>query len=196
MARILSYPEYFKAFGSVRGMLGIFFAVSPLAYDHFFSGVIFPPLGDQSEFFKAFFIVAIGLTILLAFRARRASHQSITHYVTYLILAATIFAGGYACARILCVRRIDVVSEKRADYVSIGLCRTDSAKSTFSDASDVDILKARGYTDNDIQENWTPASIAVARLMLFFMFAATSLAVVLVFSLSVLELAKQECADS
>jgi hypothetical protein len=83
------------------------------------------------------------------------------------------------------VLRIDVPAQKTTVRVSVGYDRTPFARTTFGSASDEDMLRARGFDDEEIKKLWTYQSLTLARLALFASYCGFILGLVAVFSLGI-----------
>jgi len=83
------------------------------------------------------------------------------------------------------VLRVDIPSLKTATRVSVGYDRTPFAKVNFSSDSDEDMLRARGFDDEEIKKLWTYRSLIVARLSLFGSYCGFILGLVATFSLGI-----------
>jgi hypothetical protein len=152
---------------------------------------VFPPLGDESIWFKILATAgALALTAIVC-HAQNLSSATGTRWKLALLAATMLFGCGYGVAHFAFVRRVDWLDEKRTEYVSVGYKRTADAAASFVSLSDVDILKARGYLEPEIRENWTVGSIAVSRLALFASFCGAAFSAVGLLSLFVLDLARE-----
>lgn len=191
----LSYGNYYRAFIGARGFVAAVATFAPLASDYVLSGRVFPPLGDQSLLLKTAATALAMLVTFFAYRARGDSSGRISRLMIYLAIASFVFVCGYYAAQFGFVRRVDIPSEERSEYVSVGLTRSQFAQRKLSDLSDVDVLKTRGFSDSAIRENWTPASIFIARLLLFITFCGATLPFVGVLSLAILEHARQVAGE-
>ena len=69
--------------------------------------------------------------------------------------------------------------------VSIGYDRTPFAKANFSSDSDEDMVRARGFDDEEIKKLWTYPSLMVTRLALFGSYCGFILGLVATFSLGI-----------
>jgi hypothetical protein len=186
----VTYIEYYKAFGSVRGIAAVVTAAVPLTSEYVFTGLVFPPLGDESIWYRILATaIAVAITALVWRHAQSISGIVANRWKLALLVATMLFGCAYGVAHFAFVRRIDWLDEKRSEYVSIGYHRTPGAALTYAGMSDLDILKARGYLEPDVRENWTLTSIVVARLALFASFCGAAFSAVAVLSFYVLDLA-------
>jgi hypothetical protein len=81
------------------------------------------------------------------------------------------------------VRRIEIPSRGETSvYVSVGYQRTVFADQTFGSASDWEMLRARGTSEEEIGRLWTAKSLIIARLGLYFSCSLTTLALLFLFS--------------
>lgn len=84
------------------------------------------------------------------------------------------------------VQRIDIPSAGEHAFVSIGYERSQFALASFDSISDSEMLRSRGFTEEEITNLWTPKSLYISRLALFLSFAGSMLSMVAFASLGVL----------
>jgi hypothetical protein len=180
----VTLEQYYKAFWSLSGLLAaappvVTTVVLPFLPDRA-SVYGFPPMGDVGGF------AGLGLVCLAVL-------------VTYLVyfwrggkwplVAAALIAFLSLCVYIALyprfVLRVDIPSLKTATRVSVGYDRTPFARANFSSDSDEDMLRARGFDDEEIKKLWTYRSLIVARLALFASYCGFILGLVATFSLGI-----------
>ncbi len=107
----------------------------------------------------------------------------------WLLVAAAVISLLCLCVYVALysrlVLRIDLPSEKATVRVSVGYDRTPFAKANFSSDSDEDMVRARGFDDEELKKLWTYQSLIVARLALFASYCGFILGSVAVFSLGI-----------
>ncbi len=106
--------------------------------------------------------------------------------MTLIVVFAAIFFFAYLAARIYFVRTIEIPSIEGVEIVSVGYERTDFAKSVFGAESDLDMLRARGGSDEEILRLWTTRSVYVSRIALLGSYLGCALLLVAIARLAVL----------
>jgi hypothetical protein len=150
----MTLKQYYKAFWSLPGVLAaappiVAAIVMPLLPDSA-SVYGFPPLGDVGSFARlALLCLAVLLTYLVYFWRGGRWVLVVAAFVTFLSLC------GYIALYPRFVLRVDVPSQKTAVRVSIGYDRTPFATANFSSDSDEDMLRARGFDDEEVKKLWT-----------------------------------------
>lgn len=132
------------------------------------SSYVFPPLDD---IYRLLTVLLAVLASLGVFRlqdtsfARNRSKRPLAHGL--LLLAFVASAGAYLYARTTFVRVVERPSVGDAVVVTIGFERTEFAQRTFPGASDWDVLRSYGTSQEELFRNWTPWSIFIGRLSLW-----------------------------
>jgi hypothetical protein len=187
----LTPKEYYKSFLSLWGLFASVFAILPAASGFTAPGRIFPPLGDQTAAAQCFAILLGVATTYLMFHFKSAASSKIIATIVGLVLVSVFCFCLYFAAQ---ARFVRVVPEagRAPEIVSVGYERTDFANITFgASATDEDMLRARGLTDEDIRKLWTKKTLIVSRLLLFVSCMACTLSLVAVASLGVLLQARE-----
>jgi hypothetical protein len=149
------------------------------------SAVLFPPLGNMEGVARlGFLALCIAVSLGVYFLVATQSLPSPARVIWCALLIAFVALAVYLVAYQSFVRRIDIPSRGDSVYVSIGYERTQFAIDTFGNASDYEMLKARGPNEEEISHLWTLKSIIIARLTLYFSCVLTSLTVLFLFSFS------------
>lgn len=65
------------------------------------------------------------------------------------------------------VRNVKIPSRDESVLVSIGGHRTEFAVKNFPDQSDLELLRQRGFEEEEIERLWTASSILLARFYLW-----------------------------
>jgi len=144
---------------------------------------VFPPLGNMDAVARiALVAMCLALSLAVYFLAAVRPPKSPLIGIGVAFALTLVCALGYLSAYQRFVRRIDVPSRQTSVYVSVGYHRTAFAERTFGPASDEDMLRARGTTDEEIARLWTSQSLIIARLALFLTCAMATLAVLFIFS--------------
>lgn len=180
----MTLKQYYKAFWSLSGVLAaappiVAAIVTPLLPDSA-SVYGFPPMGDVGGFARlGLLCLAVLVTYLVYF----------WHGGKWLLVVAAAIAFLSLCAYIALyprfVLRIDVPSQRTAVHVSVGYDRTLFARANFNSDSDEDMVRARGFDDEEIKKLWTFRSLTVARLALFGSYCGFILGLVAAFSLGI-----------
>jgi hypothetical protein len=186
----ISVLEYYKSFGGLRGAIAGAFTFLPVS-SLVIPGRVFPPLGNET-ILSQWFAVIIGVVVTyLVFLRQNVTTSKIKSAMTFFLLIATVFFCAYLAARLNFVRTIDIPSLKDVAIVSVGYERTDFAKSVFGDASDLDMLRARGTDDEEIVKLWTTRSVYVSRITLLCSYLGCALSLIAIASLAVLLRARE-----
>jgi hypothetical protein len=180
----MTLEQYYKAFWSLPGLLAaappvVTTVVLPFLPDRA-SAYGFPPMGDVGGF-AGFGLVcmAVLVTYLVYFWRGGKWPLVVAALVAFLSLCA------YITLYPRFVVRVDIPSLKTATRVSVGYDRTPFAIANFSSDSDEDMLRARGFDDEEIKKLWTYHSLIVARLALFGSYCGFILGLVATFSLGI-----------
>jgi hypothetical protein len=180
----MTLKQYYKAFWSLSGVLAaappiIATAILPFLPEKA-PAYGFPPMGDVGSF------AGLGL-VSLAF---------LVTYVVYFWRGGRWLLGAVSIVSFLClcvyialyprfVLRIDIPPQSRTIRVSVGYERTLFAKANFGSDSDEDMLRARGFDDEEVKKLWTYQSLIIARLALFTSYCGFMLGLVAAFSLGI-----------
>jgi hypothetical protein len=180
----MTLTQYYKAFWSLSGMLAaapplVAGIITPLLPDST-SGYVFPPMGDVGSFARLGLICLAVLVSYLVYFWRGGRWVLIVTGVVALLGVCT-----YLALYSRFVLRIDVPSQKTAMHVSVGYERSQFAMANFSADSDEDMVRARGFDDEEIKKLWTYRSLVVARLALFGSYCGFVLGLVATFSLGI-----------
>jgi len=184
----LSLKQYYA---SVRGLSTAVAAVAlPLASKIVGSEssayIMFPPLGNMEGVARVGFLaLCLAVSLGVYFLVSAGSLSSPTRVIWCTLFIALVNLAIYLVAYQSFVHRIDIPSRGESVYVSIGYERTPWASQIFGNASNSDMLKARGPSEEEIEKLWTVKSIIVARLALYFSCVLTSLALLFLFSFAV-----------
>jgi hypothetical protein len=144
---------------------------------------IFPPLGGMDGVARVGLVaLCLGVSMGVYFLVAAQSPKTPSRVIWMALFFAALFLIAYLSAYQRFVRRIDVPSLGTFEYVSVGYQRTAFADQTFGSASDWEMLKARGTSEEEIERLWTPKSLTIARLALFFSCALTTLTLLFLFS--------------
>lgn len=154
---------YFKSFlAGLTGLLALVPVLSALPSDA--GKYLFPPLGEITWPAR---IGAVALTLLAIFVSYVFSAGNSRRRVGFAFASATLFLALFLWLTHSFVRTIDVPSRETSVAVSVGYERTDFANKNFPDESDWEMLRQRGWTDEDVESLWTRGSVAVVRLGLW-----------------------------
>jgi hypothetical protein len=181
--RRLTVKDYYKHFLSVYGVLAAAVAgfpmLSKLLPDNW-AAYFFPPLGDQSPPVRAAALVlGAAVTLVVTKRGR------MWVLVAPLALAAAGLLAFFVLSQLF-VRSLPIPGGDAEVVVSVGYERTPYALSRFPEATDWELLRQRGPTEEEIERLWTPGSVVKARLGLYLSYLTFLLSAVAVGSLGVL----------
>jgi hypothetical protein len=180
----MTLEKYYKAFWSLSGLLAaapplVTTLVLPFLPDR--SSVYgFPPLGDVGRFAGMGLVcLAVLVTYLVYFW--RGGKWPLVVAPLIAVLCLSVYIALYPRL----VLQIDIPSLKTAARVSVGYERTPFARANFGSDSDEDMLRARGFDDEEIKKLWTYRSLLIARLALFGSYCGFILGLVATFSLGI-----------
>ena len=144
---------------------------------------LFPPLGTVDGIGR-FALICLGLLMSVGvyFLIYTRHATSPVKLVWIASILAFLFLTLYLASYQRFVRRIDVPSTGSSIYVSVGYRRTPFAEQTFGTASDWDMLRARGTSEEAIEQLWTETSLMISRLCLFFSCSLSMLALLFIFN--------------
>ncbi len=180
----MTIKQYYKAFWSLSGLLA---AAPPLVTTLILPNLPenvslsgFPPLGNVGGF-AAFGLVCLAVLVTYLIYFWRGSKWPLVVSALVAFLSLCLYIPLYGRL----VLRIDIPSLKSSTRVSVGYDRTAFAKANFNSDSDEDMLRARGFDDEEIKKLWTFRSLSIARLGLFGSYSGFILGLVAAFSLGV-----------
>jgi hypothetical protein len=140
------------------------------------SAYLFPPLGDMDGIARVGLVaLCLGVSVGVYFLVAAQPPKSPSRVIWAALLFAAICLLAYLSAYQRFVRRVDIPSRETSVYVSVGYQRTAFADQTFGSASDWEMLRARGTSEEEIGRLWTARSIIVTRLGLYFSCSLTIL---------------------
>jgi hypothetical protein len=132
------------------------------------STYFFPPLGDIDGIARIGLVVlCLAVSLLVYFIVSDHVPKSPARVIVVSLVVFVVCLLGYLAAYERFVRRIDIPTRDTTVVVSVGYDRTDFANQSFATKSDWDMLRARGTSDEEIENLWTKHSVTVARLGLF-----------------------------
>lgn len=189
--------EYYGAFSSyglaISGVVAALPFVSLLFRDAV-SSYAFPPLGDIGGPARlgacAFCVFATYLVFLLW---NDSPPTVIQKRAGILFILAIVLFVAYLTAYHRFVKVIKIPAQHSAVTVSVGFKRTDGARQTFAPtASDEEMLRDRGMTEEEIEGLWTGWSVLIARLALLLSYLGCAVCLVGLFSLGALKHATEQ----
>lgn len=161
--RTITLRQYYRCFVSLSGSLAALLSALPILSGFLPSGYSaygFPPLGDPEGLARlGTFALALAVTYLTFFTQRA--------HITRAIACAFIFFCLYLGLSFRFVRTIQIPTKNTSVQVSVGYRRTSFANANFGTATDWEMLRDRGTTEEQIWKLWTTDSIIVSRLALF-----------------------------
>jgi hypothetical protein len=189
----LTVKTYYKHFLSVYGVLSAAVAgfplLSKLLPEHW-GAYLFPPLGDQGPPARvAAFILGALVTLTIYFSkdwlAGLTKKGRVWIFLALIAIALISLMAFFVLSQRF-VRTIPIPSMKTEAVVSVGYERTPFALSSYGEATDLEILGRRGFTEEQIEKLWTQSSIIKARSGLFLSDLIFLLSAVAIGSLGVL----------
>jgi hypothetical protein len=180
----MTLEQYYKAFWSLYGLLAaapplVTTVILPFLPDSA-SVYGFPPMGDVGGFARlALVCLAVLVTYVVYFW--RGGKWPLVVAPLFAVLSLCVYIALYPRL----VLRVDIPSLKSATRISVGYERTPFAEANFRSDSDEDMLRARGFDDEEIKKLWTYRSLTVARLALFGSYCGFILGLVATFSLGI-----------
>jgi len=183
----LSVKQYYA---SIKGLAtAVAAVVLPLASKIIGSdstAYVFPPLGNMEGVARVGFVaLCLGVSLGVYFLVSAKSTVSLRRVIWLALSIAVVCFVIYLAAYQRFVRRLDIPARHESVYVSVGYQRTSFANQTFPNATDLEMLRGRGSTEEEIERLWTIKSIIVARLTLYSSCVLTSMALLFVFSFAV-----------
>jgi hypothetical protein len=180
----MTLEQYYKAFWSLQGLLAaappiVSTVVLPFLPDKA-SAFGFPPMGDVGGF-AGLGLVCLALLVTYLVYFWRGGKWPLIAAALVAFLSLCVYVALYPRF----VVRVDIPSLKTATRVSVGYERTPFATENFGSGSDEDMLRARGFDDEEIKKLWTYRSLTVARLALFASYCGFILGLVTTFSLGI-----------
>jgi hypothetical protein len=159
--------QYFAAFKtSFAALAGLGIApalLSRLIPD--WSAYIFPPLGSIEPAARIGTVLLGVIVICCGYLI--IDKPTIRPYIISASIVTAFCLVIYLAATTVYVRRIEIPSQNKAIFVSIGAKRSEFAIKEFGSESDWDILRERGPNEEEVYKLWTPQSIIWARLLLY-----------------------------
>jgi hypothetical protein len=150
------------------------------------SAYLFPPLGNMDGIARVGLLaLCLGVSVGVYFLVAARPPKSPSRIVWGALFLAAICLLAYLSAYQRFVRRIDIPTRETSLYVSVGYQRTAFADQTFPSASDGEMLRARGASEEEIGRLWTEKSLIIARLLLYLSCSLATLALLFLFSFGV-----------
>lgn len=166
------------------------FGLLPPATGLWAPGVIFPPLGNETTLAQFFTVIFAAATTYLVYWMKDSIEARLRRrMVTLLALAIFLFCA-YLGLHFRFVKKIEIPTEGKTVFVSVGYERSQFAPASFDGEDDAAMLRARGFTEEEITKLWTPRSVYFSRLALVFSFIGTVLLIVAFASIGILLRAK------
>jgi hypothetical protein len=195
-ARSVTLTSYYSNFKIARGVAAALGTIAPflpkLIPGASWTEYLLAPLGDIDNGARILFaVLCLAMTYLVYFffQSQSAARRKRTFLVLLLIIPVLCLCA-YIVFCLMFVRKIEIPTLQRSVYVSVGYQRTEFARKTFDSMTDEDMLRQRGFNDEQIRTLWTGFSLLVARLMLFVSWSGFALSLVCGLSLGVLDRAQ------
>jgi hypothetical protein len=178
---------------SLRGLLvGALAALPPLssALPESVGDRVFPPLGDIQPAARAVAAAVALASTFVVFLSRKSLRNLSGLQSCATLLAAIVFFSLYLAVYIRSVKHYTGANSEVT--VSIGFERTEFAKKNYGDNNDIEMLKAYGPREEEIQKLWTYKSLIEARVSLWLFYTLTITAFVWLFSVGTLQHSMEE----
>ena len=163
----MTIAEYYRSYVGVLGAIsGFVTAIPGLSYllPSDYAGYIFPPVGPFEPMARALTVLAaIFATFIALYLPRKRLGIAMTICGLLFVTAGLLYFWSFSRY----VRIIQIPSLKQSIMVSIGSQRTQFAIEAFPDQTDWEILKERGFEEEEIEKLWTTNSILLARVLLW-----------------------------
>ncbi len=166
-SRPLTLWDYLASFKkSLAALAGI--GIAPALLSNFrpnWTAYLFPALGGLNLLARigtvllSFLVVCCGYLLTGSAHIRRYIYSGLT--VTILSLIA------YLVTTSVYVREIAVPSTNTSVLVSVGSQRTEFALREFGSQDDWEMLRERGFQDEEVYRLWTARSVLLGRMLLF-----------------------------
>ena len=185
----LTLKEYYKSFyRQWSSFVTIPAALMPIASIVINSPALFPPLGDSELLAKVGASLVPFLVVYLTYFEKYSSHSMIRKVRYLAFFAVVFFFVAYFGLYSSFVRVVPVPSRDASVRVCVGYERTSFAQTQFgAAATDLELLRARGFTEEEIRRLWTWKSLLLVRIGLLFSYTAALAAFNLIFSLGALD---------
>lgn len=165
------------------GLLPIVAKLLPEDWSHY----VFPPLDDVFRFIAVLLAGLVTLGLFFVKDVPLAKSRTGRLKVLALTFVLAILGGClYLAAHYRFVRAIDIPSLSKTVSVTVGFERSDFGRTISPGASDWDLLRLRGTSEEEVRRLWTANSVLLARLALFTSFLLVLLAATAMGSLAVL----------
>lgn len=190
----ITFKAYYSSFKEqFAGIAAIITSILPLGSLVPVHGAnyLFPPLGDVEATARCSIVLFAFFATFLAYFAKDAELWKIRKFMFVVLPFAVISLCGYIGFHMLFVRRVPIPTRSIAVQVSVGYERTEFAQSNFPTATDWEILRERGFEEEQIIKLWTIRSLYFARLALFLSYCGALLPLVGGFCLGVVYNLKQ-----
>jgi hypothetical protein len=198
----INLKNYYSNFKTIRGVAAVLGAIVPflakLKPGTSWTEYLLAPMGDVDYVARVLFaVLCVGVTYLVYFYFQdQSAAQRKRTFLVMLLIIPTLCLSLYIVFCLMFVRKIDITSIQRSVYVSVGYQRTEFAKQTFGSMTDEDMLRQRGFDDEQIRAIWTEFSILVARLALFASWSGFALSLICGLSLGALDQAQDAAGVS
>jgi hypothetical protein len=178
----LYYSSFINHFSGVAAIVTCF--LGAIAPDKFVA--LFPPLGDSESQGRASVFVCTLLVTYAAYFSKDFAISTIRRIRCGALLFGILLSCSHVALHMRFVRKLELPRES-AVWVTVGYQRTPFAQSTFGDATDWELLRDRGFDEEEVNRLWTWRSLCIARLALLLTYFGVVASAMVMFSLGVLE---------
>jgi hypothetical protein len=151
------------------------------------SSVLFPPLNDA---YRLPALLTTGLVTILVYGLHESpfitSGRKQRHLAWLVFACVLVGLSAYLMSTERFVKTVDRPAVGDAATVAVGYERTDFARQTFGNATDEEMLRQRGTTNEEVFRLWTTRSVLIGRCALLLSYVLFLASAVGVLSLQVL----------
>jgi hypothetical protein len=179
-----SLTQYYKsARGLSTAIAAVFLPFASKIVGENAATYLFPPLGSMDGPARVGLVaLCLGVSLGVYFLVAVNPVKSPTRMIWSALLVSAVCLFAYLAFYDAFIHRVEIPSRGTSLYVSVGYQRTEFAKQTFGSASDEEMLRARGPSEEEIRRLWTRQSLIIARLGLYSSCVLTTLSWLFVFS--------------
>lgn len=166
----MTLENYYASFKIKMGAFVTVFAALPLLskiLSPAYAGYGYPPLGNVETLARIGTGLFAASCTYFAYFARTGSVEGARKGVRNAFVFAAVCFVIYLCFFIRFVRTVEIPTRGTSVQVSVGFERSEFAKQNFSSETDVEMLRYRGATEEEVARLWTAPSIVLVRVALF-----------------------------
>jgi hypothetical protein len=171
----ITVRHYYNGFVSLFGVSASAPFIPPLLHlflpnSSAFADYLYPPLGDFEWIAVAATLGILVITTFVVFVFCESVSKIRRSVPAVLMVILALSVCWLLALYVPYVRRVPVKAVDLEVPVSIGYNRTEFARNTYPQSTDWEILQSVGPHEDQIQKLWTPRSISVVRISLWFFY--------------------------